>query len=61
MIISGSEANKMHFKTHYFVYKQSKTDLLITLCYTVLILMTYISQSHHWIGLYQQNLQRGFP
>ena len=27
MIISGSEANKMHFKTHYFVYKESKTDL----------------------------------
>ena len=23
MIISGLEANKMHFKTHCFVYKQS--------------------------------------
>ena len=27
MIIRGLEANKMHFKTHCFVYKQSKTGL----------------------------------
>ena len=27
MIISDLKANKMHFKTHCFVYKQSKTGL----------------------------------
>ena len=27
MIISGLEANKMHFKTHCFICKQSKTGL----------------------------------
>ena len=31
MIISGLETNKMHFKTHCFVYKQSKMGVLITL------------------------------
>ena len=45
MIISGLEANKMHFKTQCFVYKHSKLAFLITLCYIVLIFMTLISQS----------------
>ena len=27
MIISGLEANKIHFKTHFFVYQQSQTGL----------------------------------
>ena len=35
MIISGLEANKMHFKTICFVYKQ-KRAFFITLCYTLL-------------------------
>ena len=38
MIISGLEANKMHFKTQCFVYKHSILAFLITLCYIVLIL-----------------------
>ena len=39
MIISGLEANKMHFKTHCFVYKQAKQAFSITLCYIVLFFM----------------------
>ena len=57
MIISGLEANKMHFKTHCFVYKQSQKGLF---CYIVLFLGRKSLQSRPWIGLEQRNLQRGF-
>ena len=44
MIISGLEANKMHFKTHCFVYKQNETGL-----FNYLVL-----QSRHLIGLFSR-------
>ena len=35
-IIGPVEANKMHFMTPYFVYKQDKWTFFITSCYIVL-------------------------
>ena len=35
-IIGPVEANKMHFTTPYFVYKQDKWTFFITSCYIVL-------------------------
>ena len=39
MILGSLEANNMHFKTHFFVYKQDKRAFFITFCYIVLIFL----------------------